>query len=172
VLTRRPTLCRPFHPQNRDRIRPSVRAVLNDLVTGRADCADWPLYLWGDTGCGKTSAALCLVNVVADSWYTTLNEMAEVVFEVMPWEWREGVRRLLLAVDEIGLDDQPPSRYEKIAMEQLADARQYEPTIWLSNLSPEDGRNQVVERYGDRVYSRICSGTVVHHGGPDRRFHG
>jgi DNA replication protein DnaC len=152
-----------MHPQNRDLIRPAVRDVFNGLVTGRAD---WPLYLWGDTGRGKTSAALCLVNAVADSYFCTLEEVASLAFSPESWFWRDGAKRLLLIVDEIGLRDKQPTEYEHVGMERLADLRQFEPTLWLSNLSPE----AVLARYGDRVYSRICSGSVVHHGGGDRRF--
>jgi DNA replication protein DnaC len=141
--------------------------VLNDLVTGRAD---WPLYLWGDTGRGKTSAALCLVNAVADSFFCTLEEVADVAFEQDASFWRGGARRLLLVIDEIGQRHKLPTEYESVAMERLADLRQFEPTIWLSNLSPDEDNNQLLERYGDGVYSRICSGKVVEHGGPDRRF--
>jgi DNA replication protein DnaC len=148
-------------------IRPAVRKVLNDLLAGRAD---WPLYLWGDTGRGKTSAALCVVNMVADSYYCTLEDVTDVVFSPDAWFWRDGAKRLLLVVDEIGQRGKPPSEYEHMAMERLADLRQFEPTIWLSNFSPEEECNEVLARYGDRVYSRICSGSVVHHGGEDRRF--
>jgi hypothetical protein len=146
-------------------IQPNVRAVFNDLVTGRAN---WPLYLRGETGRGKTSAALCLVNSVADSYYCTLEEVAAVAFDQDAWLWRDGAKRLLLAVDEIGLRAGEPTEYERVGLERLADLRQFDPTIWIANLSADE----LVARYGDRVYSRICSGTVVHHGGADRRFEG
>lgn len=41
------------------KIDAGLRAKIRDLITGKEP---WPLYLWGDSGLGKTSAALCVLD--------------------------------------------------------------------------------------------------------------
>ena len=176
-LSGRRSQIRPEHPQDRDQIAPALRALLNDLATGRRVTTvvgmegkyhGWPLFLHGDTGRGKTSAALCLVNAVPDSVFIEVERVIDEVYARDAWIWREGIHRPFMVVEELGLRGEVSER-EKTAIEKLANAREFHPTLWISNHEPEWIANAA--NYGERVHSRICSGTCVLVGGPDRRFY-
>ena len=126
----------------------------------------WPLLLWGSTGSGKTCAALLMVDAVPSSVYMTLDDLAAVAFdEAAAAIWSLGRESLLVAVDELGARQQDFDR-EYRALKRMADLREHRSAVWISNHSPARLR----EIYDDRIYSRLCCGTVVEVTGPDRRF--
>lgn len=136
-----------------------ARSVLGRLARGELD---WPLYLWGKTGAGKTCAVLCLMDRVPASAYFTLESLAAKPSDD-PHFWaslRTDYR--LVVIDEIGARDWDRDR---LAIQRLADSRVYRPTIWVANHAPE----RLAEVYDDRTASRVLCGTIVHMVGPDRR---
>lgn len=160
----RPTKIRKEWPQDVDKIRTGLRETLNNLATGRAP---WPLLMIGETGRGKSTAAVCFANAVMGSHYVTLQHVVDVCYEPLThFFWREQVVAPLLVVDELGLLDEITYREMRTA-EQLADLRQWLPTIWITNRTPD----WLITHYGARVHSRLTRGTVVEVGGPDQRHH-
>jgi len=130
----------------------------------------WPLYLYGPTGIGKTCAALWLVDQVPTSAYLMTDKLVDEVYRQDSIVWQMAPEWLLLVVDEIGSRSKEEDGYswqrEKAAVKRMADIREHLPTIWISNKPPEDVR----KLYDDRIYSRLCSGTVIRMEGRDRRF--
>jgi chromosomal replication initiation ATPase DnaA len=130
----------------------------------------WPLYLYGDTGVGKTCAALWLMDQVPDSAYVTQYAFRRNVYAQDAWIWDIAKTSRLVVIDEVGTVSQSEDGWtwarEKEAVKRFADLRDVKPTVWLSNKSPDELR----ELYDDRIHSRLCSGTVVLLTGPDHRF--
>jgi DNA replication protein DnaC len=148
-------------PREAALIAPALARHLRDLAAGRAE---WPLYLWGGAGTGKTCAALWLLDQVPWSLYVDLERLADIAYDRHAALWEDAPTYHLAVVDEIGLRVLDSDR-EYLALKRMADLREMAPTIWISNLSP----GQLRQTFDDRIYSRICSGSVVHLTGPDRR---
>ena len=161
-------------PRNEAEIPDGLRSRLYLLAAGeRNDSMNvfgWPLYLYGPTGIGKTCAALWLVDQNPTSAYLTTDKLVDEVYQQESIVWQTATEWLLLVVDEIGSRSKDEDGYawqrEKAAVKRMADLREYLPTVWISNKPPEDVRRL----YDDRIYSRLCSGTVIRMEGPDRRF--
>lgn len=147
-------------PPIAERIPPALRRVLSELLDGMAR---WPLYLYGPAGTGKTFAAIWAANQVPDSAYLMLDELTDAIWNHEHLCWHVLRERALVVVDEIGLRGLDR---EYLAVKRAADLRDMRPSIWVSNLSPE----QLSVAYDDRIYSRLCCGTVVSVDGTDQRF--
>ena len=130
----------------------------------------WPLYLYGPTGIGKTCAALWVVDQVPTSAYLTTDKLVDEVYRPDSIVWQMATDWLLLVVDEIGSRSKDEDGFswqrEKAAVKRMADIREHLPTVWISNKPPKHVRRL----YDDRIYSRLCSGTVIRMEGVDRRF--
>jgi len=144
------------------------------LAASRIDTAlnvrGWPLYLYGDTGVGKTCAAKWMLNQVPKSAYLTHFGLRQRAYLPEALIWTIARTYNLVVIDEVGTASQEEDGYgwkrEKDAVKRFADQRGGRATIWLSNKSAEE----LLQLYDDRIHSRLCSGTVVHLTGPDRRF--
>jgi len=149
-----------------ERIPKAVQEAITRLVHGQAR---WPLYLWGDTGVGKTWAAWWVVERVREYCAVTLERLADRVYERDAWYWRRLADRTLelAVIDEIGLRTETTDR-EYLALKRAADLLEWRPTIWISNLAPEELR----AAYDDRIFSRLCCGVICQATGPDQRFSG
>lgn len=149
-----------------------VRDCFRSLIRGESD---WPLFISGEAGRGKTCAALTLADYVPESrrtHYSTLSELAR------EWQdtqidaklYRSKIEQWqlfdLTIVDEIGV--RSPTEYQFELLLSLFDARLHRPTIWISNLLP-DG---IESTFDSRAFSRLCSGTVLLIDGDDRRIKG
>lgn len=156
------TVIRRDIARDRDAIDPGLRRKLNGLLTGRLS---WPFFLCGGAGRGKTCAALCVVDAVPGARFVTAHQWRDVAYMSDHSLWRSTAPEAsLLVVDEVGAARDDWDR-ERWALTRLADVRQYRPTIWISNHPPE----RIKELFDERLYSRICSGTKLWLGGPDRR---
>lgn len=95
--------------------------------------------------------------------YIEASKLADTCYSPQDVIWRlaEDTTHLVI-VDEVARI----TEREYLGMKRLADIRYRGPTLWLSNLSPEMLRGQT----DDRLYSRLCCGTVVEVVGPDQRF--
>lgn len=156
-----PVVCKGI-ARDRDAIDPALRVKLNGLLNGRLP---WPFFLAGAAGRGKTCAALCVVDAVPGAVFSTAHQWRDAVYTSNDVLWRiVAPETSLLVVDEVGAARDDWDR-ERLALTRLADIRQYRPTIWISNHPPE----RIKQLFDERLYSRICSGTVRWQGGEDRR---
>ena len=141
------------------RVPAKLRQALEGLLTGKLP---WPAYIFGGTGTGKTCAAL----LVFDEYVAMRCDAAELA--ACCWQpehvvWRQAKVMPLVIVDEVGTGT---SDRDWLGLKKMADIRANMPTLWLSNLSPE----QLKATFDDRIFSRLCCGTVVEVTGPDQRF--
>jgi DNA replication protein DnaC len=151
----------PQIPRFIDAIPDLLRADIRDLLKG---AADWPLYLFGEAGTGKTCAGLCMVDRIEGAAYITVDRAIGWILDhdKGAWEWME--RASLVVCDELGLRSRD-SDLEYTAMKRLADIREHRRAVWISNHPP----SKIVELYDERVYDRICTGTLHHLTGASRR---
>lgn len=155
--------------RERDLIHENLRVVMNELAAG---VRPWPLLLYGGTGSGKTSAALCMHDLYG-GWYTTLPDMVERYWAATRGElltsrgysWSlEEVRNSwslcqLTVLDEIGERKEVSEAHYEVT-KKLIDWRMRDgpmPAIYVSNREPEE----LQSIYGDPVSSRLTSGTVA-----------
>jgi DNA replication protein DnaC len=78
--------------------------------------------------------------------------------------WERLSRKKLLVVDDLGVSQASESAYA--ILWRLADIRQKLPTIYTSNLTPQ----QLREEYDDRIASRVCCGVLIELVASDRRI--
>lgn len=160
-LDRRPPLKVGLIVPNWSEIKPALQHKLMELATGHGD---WPLYLHGDTGVGKSCAAAALVNRTANAPYLLAEQLCDAVYapHAHPWPCIKDAE--LVVIDEVGLRPAQDQR-AFLAMDQAARLREHRPTIWISNHGPDRLR----QLFDDRLYSRLTCGTVIELTGPDRR---
>lgn len=152
------------------------RSKIRDCAAGRSP---WPLFAHGPAGCGKTCAALCLLDH-AGGLYFTAASLSQAVSDAMfgrllsPREkrevsatqlWSEVATTPLVVLDEIG-GRGSVSDHHYDCVKRLLDEREGRPTLCLSNLS----LGELAKLYDDRVASRLAAGTVVVLQGVDRRL--
>lgn len=154
-------------------IDPKLKAIFFDLAGVRRR---WPLLLWGPPGTGKTLGSLALSDQVEGALTVDYGTVAEHVRRLQGivldekaitrhWEgWR---RHELTIVDELGQGGKVTD-FAYQTLWQLADDRQGKPSIWISNVSPQE----LAGIYDDRIISRIACGTVLRMDGADRRMKG
>ncbi len=70
----RPAKCREW-----SEIEPNLQRTIHDLCEGRLK---WPLFLYGDVGSGKTCAALCLVDRIANAEFWPITDLVARVWDV------------------------------------------------------------------------------------------
>ena len=150
-----------------------------------ASNGDWPIYLWGDAGRGKSCAAaaafaswskpaiwlgfsqLCDdLNKFNTSQIVTFYSGATPVDLSKSGYWQRLKNTGLVVVDEIGTKDSSGHRFDTVL--QLLELRKKRPLILTGNLSPE----KISDTYDERVLSRIYEGTVIQFVGQDHRFVG
>lgn len=139
---------------------PGLRKLLTQLAIG---ACDWPLYIWGSTGRGKTCAAIALANMTADSLYVGCEKLCEEVYNEHIW-WQRLAECNLAIIDELGLRPAQDQR-AYLAIKRAADLREHKQTIWISNHGPE----ALKRLFDDRIYSRLVCGTSIQLTGNDRR---
>lgn len=143
----------------------------------------WPVYLWGEAGRGKTSAAavvyrkwrhgnaiwLTLSQFVAQ--VATCRSEGKVLLPGCSYEtgeaglWRSRVEAPgLLCVDDLGI--RQPTEAQFAIVYELIDRRGTRPAIYTGNLSP-DQLNRV---YDGRIVSRLLRGIEVEVTGEDLRL--
>jgi DNA replication protein DnaC len=188
VLALQPALRTRWLPAKRREIAavdPVLKDVLRKLVGGRAD---WPLYLHGPPGTGKTCAALALLDYLLpwEGQFATAGELASRVIasystrEAFSWSdfgpyrdagvppkpdnpsGKSGAR--LVVLDELGTrQNVTDTHYE--CVQRVLDLREGYPLVVVSNL----GLRDIARVYDARIASRCEAGTVVELGGEDRR---
>ncbi len=143
-----------------------VRVPINNVCRG---ICPWPLFLTGETGSGKTCAALLLLDFY-HGWYSTASDWhkrvcdaeagrlqyssgyPETSFEL----WRAVPDRNLWVLDELGLrSDVTDPHCENV--HKLLDKREGLPTVVISNRSLDE----IASIYGGPIASRLDGGTRV-----------
>lgn len=168
-----------------DQVDPGLREALVDALNRK----QWPIYLHGRQGCGKSSAAAVLYRAFRSecarptwiqleefvSQITTCRTSRSKQVEIVSPEtgtviyrseqkWFEIVSRCpMLFIDDVGLRKPTESGYEIVF--KLFNSRIGQPMVITSNLD-EDVLASV---YGRRIKSRVCAGTVIACMGIDRR---
>jgi len=168
----------PHKARRADGIEPGLRAKLRDVWECRSH---WPVFLHGAAGTGKTSIALVALDATRGT-YSTVAELCERVRKATLGElvdygthgesrvtpddvWRGWAKADLAVLDELGTRDRV-SDFAYDCVKRALDEREGRPLIVISNIGPAALRRL----YDDRIISRMCCGTVLEVGGPDRRL--
>lgn len=171
---------------------PRLLESLRNAFRGR----EWPIYLTGETGTGKTSAAACVfrsamakdcheaetdqqwprwiawpefcgrLNAARIDGILVVNEDGRRYEADERGWWRRWSTRRVVVVDEIGIKTATQNALE--AMWQLLEIRRGLPTIFTGNLDEAGIRRT----FDDRVLSRLLAGTWIEVRGKDRRVSG
>ena len=152
-----------------------IKAICNGEIK-------WPLFVWGSTGTGKSSAVLCMADRVEHSKFYTMPELSNLGEDLKAgrhtyyhhgsggnWtqkEWWEHFAKFpLIVIDDVGIRESK-NDFEIETLFQALQAREGLPLVCTSNHN-EKGIEAI---YGDRIRSRMCSGSVYQLGGHDRRY--
>lgn len=170
----------PRVPRSLAGIDPGLRATIRSLIVGEQP---WPLFLNGPAGCGKTCAALCMLDYATGEYFTAAGLCATLIQAQqgqLSWShegrngplwpamvWKRVATAMLVVFDEIGARERV-SDYHYETVQQLLDERGGLPLVCISNLD-EQG---IARIYDDRILSRLASGTVVRLDAKDRRIMG
>lgn len=164
----------PVPRRDREQVDPKLAAAFRGLIRGELD---WPLFIQGGTGTGKTCGALCMIDYYGGA-FVEVRELRRQAWEsergtlegsdgyiIRPsYFWHLWSVQPLTVLDEMGTRAESAFGYEVVL--DSAKQRQDKPAIYISNLTG----NELGELYDDRVMSRIGCGTVVTLKGDDRRM--
>ena len=157
----------PHVPRRLDRVDARLLVLFNRLVSG---AEPWPLFLFGPSGRGKTSAALALCDVTATATYADLESLATATMS-SPDEanhiWERVGSKQLAVLDEIGVRERTGDLHYAM-LKRFADLREQQAgrvAIFISNVEPD----QIPRLYDDRIASRILCGACFRLDGDDRR---
>ncbi len=158
-----------------DHARKAIRSCL-------AGDSDWPLFLHGPAGTGKTCAALCILDHSGGEYFTVTDlceKLNQSAMGRLEWNregrggviWPDAFRRIyldqppLLVLDELGLRDTvSDAHYESVY--RAVELRARRPFVAISNHPLE----RLEKIYDARTVSRLGAGTVVEFSGIDRRL--
>ena len=180
---------RPLPPGVIDADWDQVDAKLQSALVQAINSRKWPIYIFGEQGCGKTSAVAILYRAFrirrGRPWWILLEEFVQQIMtcrtsrnrqcEIInpdtgesyfrsEVKWFELISQCpFLCVDDIGLRQPSEAGYEIVF--KLINARIGKPTIYTSN----HDENALAKVYGKRIKSRMNAGTVIHCTGGDRR---
>ena len=136
---------------------------------------DWPLYIWGPAGIGKTCAGLLTTDWVESSYYWTIDRLAAIFAEALcgrlfstgPAQelltWDDMVEKIsradLVVLDEIGkgLRNGRASDHQKRVLQAVLDSRERMATVLLGNYDVAE-LSVIFDPY---IASRIQVGTLV-----------
>jgi DNA replication protein DnaC len=173
---------RAFFQTNKPRraalVPPALREAISAAAEGRAE---WPLFITGPAGTGKTCAALVLLDHAGGLYFTAAGLCEELIraqqgrlfgrqsgHPIWPEQlWAELGRTALVVLDEIGSREKV-SDFAYETVKRVLDVREGLPLVAISNLDLAT----VAQVYDDRVVSRLAAGTVLRLQGQDRRLRG
>lgn len=135
----------------------------------------WPIYIFGDTGVGKTHAMTILYEY--SPW--TLSRFVELSPAMRGlMEYRSGrtesyspLIRWMKETDFICIDDigvRSDSAPQQEALLEILSIRENRPTVITGNHGPK----ALAENFDARIVSRLIAGVSIHMNGPDRRMQG
>jgi chromosomal replication initiation ATPase DnaA len=148
-------------PREWERIPKALRRAIAGACRGGLA---WPLYVHGPAGCGKTSAGLWLHDHTPGAYTTGERLIRDCYDSEDRWRWFGSAP--LVIVDDVGLRSGDTDR-AYVSLWRAAELRTARPVVWIANLTPE----QLQRTFDDRLFSRLCCGTVVDlSGAQDQRF--
>lgn len=146
----------------------------------------WPIFLCGQVGTGKTYAAACAymrwqgnpvrwyraTDIVGDVLKCRTSASQAIVRTKNDRSWEETEEKIyekiesasFVAFDDLGIREPTQAGFEVLF--RMIESRKDKPTIYTSNLRPE----QLRDVYDDRIVSRLCAGMRISRDGPDRRL--
>ena len=140
--------------------------------------APWPLVMLGEAGTGKTCAALCVIDWLANRKYWTMVSLCEELIAVQNglreygeqednphWWWRRYKELDCVVVDELAAREKV-SDFQYETLKRAIDDRHGRPAIFISNLE----LSEIAKAYDDRIASRLAGGTIIRFTGGDRRL--
>jgi len=149
-------------------VKPELVQIFRDLVSSQIE---WPLFLHGSIGAGKTRAALCLCDFADTASYWSIDRVASIEIghddETKNQMWRDVGRKDLVVLDEIGQREKIGDLHST-TLQRFMDDREnnnHSVAVYISNVPPGELENL----YDDRIVSRLLAGTVFHLDGDDRR---
>lgn len=168
----------PDVPREREQVAPELASIFTQVIRAQLS---WPLYLYGEVGCGKSCAALlmcdavgggCIYHTVESASEERIAAMKGLLFDqytgqkIHSHRWKADWRTAKLTVlDELGIRN-CPSDAEYDLVKTLIDSRKGRPVVLIGNGSPED----LARVYDDRIASRVSEGTIYELRGDDRRI--
>lgn len=155
----------PRIPRHVDLIDTRLRATFRELITGQVD---WPLYLWGPVGAGKTRAALCLADLtISQVW--TLDEVCGEIMACRAADVFDLVEsQPFVVLDEIGLRVGSAADLPCSALHRFLECREshnHSVGLYIGNVAPKE----LASVFDDRIASRLLAGTQFELTGEDRR---
>ena len=159
----------PRRHRRLDQVEPRLCEVFRKLATGEEN---WPLFIFGEPGVGKTCAALALCDVIETAAYLTTEElcdrtMAQPAGEVQEM-WETIGQKHLAVLDEIGCRERVTHLHYSTT-KRFLDVRELEASrvgIYISNVQPDD----IGRLYDRRIASRMLAGVCFHLKDRDRRY--
>lgn len=153
-----------------------LRNTMRGLVKGELP---WPLFIYGPPGCGKSSAALLLLDYAGGFYFTAQGLSEDLILSGKgqlrypgsdrPLQqkalWLELGTTGLVVLDELAARSRA-SDHHYDAVKRAIDTRENKPLVGISNL----GLDGIVQVYDDRIASRLAAGTIVHLKGEDLRL--
>jgi DNA replication protein DnaC len=125
--------------------------------------------LIGDTGSGKTCAALCLLDHAGYGAYAEVGQLCEDLIAALDGRflhysilfypthvWNVWISANVTVLDEVGAREKVSDHHYNVVKKAL-DLREGKPSVVISNLTLE----AISQVYDDRVASRMSCGTVV-----------
>lgn len=169
-----------------ERVPKTAQACIDRLKDGRLP---WPLYVWGETGVGKSCAASLLYREWPkravwwrlEDFVSRISECRRNGFSVAqanvcqgrvpveraePMWWSILEQQDLAVFDDVGIRNASDAVFSIVFT--LADLRAGRPTVFTSNVSPRD----LAKVYDPRIASRMLAGTVLEMTGVDQRTDG
>lgn len=158
----------PYLEIRKDGIEPSVFDGLEKAFAG----CDFPIFLHGKQGRGKTMAAYYFARrcypkpgVKQILWYRSPRDLQHDIISNRS-ETIGNFRECSIAViDNFGATSNDLSDFLADELVALLDRRLYRPTIICSNLAP----SEIKDRLAAPLVSRLFGGTVIEYPGQDRR---
>lgn len=156
----------PEKRRSKDEVLSYAAEAINQVCRGERP---WPLVLTGETGSGKTCAALLIVDFYGGLYYTVTDwvrrvrdaELGRLTTEAgyplsAKESWDDWINAPVCVLDELGVRNEVSDhRYETV--KRSIDLRENKPLVVVSNLAiPTIGK-----LYDERIASRLQFGTEI-----------
>lgn len=152
-------------PRTWPKVDQAAREAFAAVVKGKKN---WPLFLNGRAGTGKTFAALAFLDLVWSPYlYEPLDKLLAGLVAIVKQDeyrgfrtaqgvWNTWARQSVVVLDEIGARDRV-SDFHYETVKRAIDEREGKPAVFISNKPLDD----LAKIYDDRIASRLAGGTVM-----------
>jgi len=144
----------PDRAREVDRIPKQIREAFRGVLTWHKP---WPITLLGEAGRGKTSAALCMCDLIRTACYFTHLQLVDAVFEEDKRIWDAISQKQLVVIDDI----QPPGNL--VEAKALRKALSYrEQGRMVGTIVISDGSEHTMSRLPADLQHKLQAGSVIH----------